>query len=92
MTAYTGFLNSTIILEYYLWKYTKIEENCFFLPLSVETSRESDWDGIAACHQGTSMVTTWNYQKSNMGKHKIKHDRFKGIPGVQATVRALGHF
>ncbi|XP_030844330.1 WD repeat-containing protein 36 [Strongylocentrotus purpuratus] len=66
------------------WKHMR-PITCF----AAETSRESDWDGIAACHQGTSMVTTWNYQKSNMGKHKIKHDRFKGVPGVQATVRAV---
>lgn len=62
---------------------------------AAETSRESDWDGIAACHQGTSTVTTWNYQKSTMGKHKLRHDRFRGVPGSHATavdISSCGNF
>ena len=66
--------------------------NCLvieFLLSVAETSRESDWDGIAACHQATPLVTTWNYQKSTMGKHKLRHDRFRGVHGVHATVSGV---
>ncbi|XP_001513138.1 WD repeat-containing protein 36 isoform X1 [Ornithorhynchus anatinus] len=37
-----------------------------------EEARESDWDGIIACHQGFSSCTTWNFQRSTMGSHKLK--------------------
>ncbi|XP_072048834.1 WD repeat-containing protein 36-like [Amphiura filiformis] len=60
-----------------------------------ETSRESDWDGIVACHQQLPLVTTWNYQRCTMGKHKLAHDRFKGQDNVIATavdITSCGNF
>ncbi|XP_030049327.1 WD repeat-containing protein 36 [Microcaecilia unicolor] len=42
-----------------------------------ETARQSDWDGIVACHQGYVSCTTWNYQKTSMGAHKLKPERLK---------------
>ncbi|XP_013379758.1 WD repeat-containing protein 36 isoform X1 [Lingula anatina] len=40
-----------------------------------EISRQSDWDNILACHRGLGEVTTWNYQRSSMGKHRLAHQR-----------------
>lgn len=46
-----------------------------------EAARQSDWDGIIACHQGYLTCTTWNYQKTSMGAHKLRPERFhKNIP------------
>ena len=36
------------------------------------TARESDWDGIVACHRGRSIATTWNYQRCSMGAHHLQ--------------------
>ncbi|MBN3310749.1 WDR36 protein, partial [Amia calva] len=41
-----------------------------------ETARQSDWDGIIACHRGFLSATTWNYQKTSMGAHKLEPKRF----------------
>ncbi|KAJ8287031.1 hypothetical protein GJAV_G00046230 [Gymnothorax javanicus] len=41
-----------------------------------ETARQSDWDGIVACHRGYVTATTWNYQKTSMGAHKLEPERF----------------
>uniref|UniRef100_UPI00398F518B WD repeat-containing protein 36 isoform X2 n=1 Tax=Pristiophorus japonicus TaxID=55135 RepID=UPI00398F518B len=41
-----------------------------------ETARQSYWDGIVACHQGYLISTTWNYQKTSMGAHKLEPKRF----------------
>lgn len=42
-----------------------------------ETTREKEWDNIAAIHLGTTEVTTWSYSKVKMGDIKLVHDRFK---------------
>lgn len=42
-----------------------------------ETTREKEWDNIAACHRGLATVTTWSYNRSTMGDLKLRHDRFK---------------
>ncbi|KAG9353652.1 hypothetical protein JZ751_011774 [Albula glossodonta] len=42
----------------------------------LETARQSDWDGIIACHRGYVTATTWNYQKTSMGAHKLEPGRF----------------
>uniref|UniRef100_H3D6U4 WD repeat domain 36 n=1 Tax=Tetraodon nigroviridis TaxID=99883 RepID=H3D6U4_TETNG len=36
------------------------------------TARQSDWDGIAACHRGRRAATTWNYQRCTMGAHQLQ--------------------
>ncbi|XP_038127938.1 WD repeat-containing protein 36 [Cyprinodon tularosa] len=35
-------------------------------------TRQSDWDGIVACHRGRLTATTWNYQRCTMGAHHLK--------------------
>ncbi|KAM9801262.1 WD repeat-containing protein 36 [Neosynchiropus ocellatus] len=34
--------------------------------------RQSDWDGIVACHRGRLAATTWSYQRCTMGAHHLK--------------------
>ncbi|NXN32676.1 WDR36 protein, partial [Nycticryphes semicollaris] len=41
-----------------------------------EVAHRSDWDGIVACHQGYITCTTWNYQKTSMGAHKLRPEEF----------------
>lgn len=41
-----------------------------------EVAHQSDWDSIVACHQGYITCTTWNYQKTSMGAHKLKPEEF----------------
>ncbi|XP_063066369.1 WD repeat-containing protein 36 [Engraulis encrasicolus] len=43
---------------------------------AAECARQSDWDGIVACHRGYLVATTWNYQKGSMGAHKLEPSRF----------------
>lgn len=63
-----------------------------------EPSRESDWDNILACHRGLDLVTTWNYQKSTMGKHMIAHKRFKAdvsehsVHATAVEISSCGNF
>lgn len=60
-----------------------------------ETTREKEWDSIAACHRGVKRVTTWSYDRCCMGKHQLLHDRFKGVQGVSAlcvSLSACGNF
>ncbi|XP_047099467.1 WD repeat-containing protein 36 [Schistocerca piceifrons] len=46
-----------------------------------ETTREKEWDGIAAVHLGVPFVTTWSYDKLRMGDHKLMHERFNNFKG-----------
>jgi len=46
------------------------------LSLCTETSRQSDWDGIVSCHRGEKVATTWNFNRSTMGSHRLQHRRF----------------
>ncbi|XP_019740918.1 WD repeat-containing protein 36 [Hippocampus comes] len=39
---------------------------------SCATARQSDWDGIVACHRGRLATTTWNYQRCTMGAHHLR--------------------
>ncbi|XP_054613633.1 WD repeat-containing protein 36 isoform X2 [Dunckerocampus dactyliophorus] len=36
------------------------------------SARQSDWDGIVACHRGRLATTTWNYQRCTMGAHHLQ--------------------
>ncbi|KAM3874000.1 WD repeat-containing protein 36 [Diretmus argenteus] len=36
------------------------------------SARQSDWDGILACHRGRLATTTWNYQRCTMGAHRLR--------------------
>ncbi|XP_018334010.1 WD repeat-containing protein 36 [Agrilus planipennis] len=40
-----------------------------------ETTREKEWDGIAAIHSGLPLVTTWSYNKKKMGDYKLLPER-----------------
>lgn len=63
-----------------------------FALLNVESTREKDWDNIAAVHRNTKVVTTWSYDKCRMGEHKLAHDRFKGVKNVEALVSIFCFF
>lgn len=41
-----------------------------------ETTREKEWDNIAAVHLGLATVTTWSYDKLKMGELKLLPERF----------------
>lgn len=60
------------------------------------TTREKEWDNIAAIHEGLAMVTTWSYDKVKMGDLKLLPERFqkKNIDiniSVAATCVTLTH-
>lgn len=44
---------------------------------SSNETKQSDWDSIVCVHENLRMVTTWDFVKASMGKHKIDHERFK---------------
>lgn len=57
----------------------KIEDPLKMPPIvkfAFETTREKEWDNIAAIHVGIPEVTTWSYGKLKMGELKLIHDRF----------------
>lgn len=61
-----------------------------------ETTREKEWDNIAAIHEGLAMVTTWSYDKVKMGNLKLLPEKFqkKNIDinaHVVATCLCLSH-
>ncbi|XP_034457404.1 WD repeat-containing protein 36 [Hippoglossus hippoglossus] len=39
---------------------------------SSAAARQSDWDGIVACHRGRRAATTWNYQRCTMGSYHLQ--------------------
>nr|XP_022919949.1 WD repeat-containing protein 36 [Onthophagus taurus] len=45
------------------------------IEFTTETTREKEWDNIAAIHLGIPMVTTWSYDKSKMGDLKLLPER-----------------
>ncbi|KAM9329979.1 WD repeat-containing protein 36 [Gastrophryne carolinensis] len=62
-----------------------------------ESARQSDWDGIIACHQSSLKCTTWNYVRSTMGAHKLQPPYLKSIKpqGIYATavdITSCGNF
>lgn len=58
-----------------------------------ETTREKEWDSIAAIHLGVRQVTTWSYGKLKMGSLKLIHERFmpkkSGGHWIKATPSSL---
>ncbi|CAL1290506.1 unnamed protein product [Larinioides sclopetarius] len=65
------------------------------LDLCSEATREKDWDNIAAIHRNSKIVTTWSFDRSCMGEHKIMHQRFKGLKNVEAlclSISTCGNF
>lgn len=76
-----------------------MEENPFKMPPIVsftsETTREKEWDNIAAIHTGLVITTTWSFHKSKMGDLKLVPQQFQNKSGntkfVEATCIALTH-
>ncbi|GBM89885.1 WD repeat-containing protein 36 [Araneus ventricosus] len=61
----------------------------------LEAAREKDWDNIAAIHHNSKIVTTWSFDRSCMGEHKIMHEHFKGLKNVKAlclSISTCGNF
>lgn len=56
---------------------------------TAETTREKEWDGIAACHRRLNLVTTWSFNRCKMGAHKLIHNRFDGQYNVVALCVSL---
>ncbi|XP_043835608.1 WD repeat-containing protein 36 isoform X1 [Dromiciops gliroides] len=54
-----------------------------------ENARESDWDGIIACHQGRFSCSTWNYQKCTMGAYFLKPENWKKDKLHNTTATAI---
>ncbi|XP_062460217.1 WD repeat-containing protein 36 [Pezoporus occidentalis] len=54
-----------------------------------EVAHQSDWDGIVACHQGYITCTTWNYQKTSMGAHKLKPEEFSKHKPIDTYATAV---
>lgn len=72
------------------------EDNLKMPPIvsfAFEKTREKDWDNIAAVHQDLSIVTTWSYDKSKMGEHKLKMKKItnslNNINRIHATCVSL---
>uniref|UniRef100_M3XKA9 WD repeat domain 36 n=1 Tax=Latimeria chalumnae TaxID=7897 RepID=M3XKA9_LATCH len=57
--------------------------------LGHETARQSDWDGIIACHRGYLIATTWNYHRSSMGVHKLEPKRFHKDRAINVTATVV---
>uniref|UniRef100_H0YRW1 WD repeat domain 36 n=1 Tax=Taeniopygia guttata TaxID=59729 RepID=H0YRW1_TAEGU len=62
-----------------------------------EVAHQSDWDGIVACHQGYITCTTWNYQKTSMGAHKLRPEEFSkrkpiDIYATAVDITSCGNF
>lgn len=43
---------------------------------TTETTREREWDNVAAIHQGCIQTTTWSVHKSRMGEHRLIPEKF----------------
>ncbi|XP_059865018.1 WD repeat-containing protein 36 isoform X2 [Delphinus delphis] len=61
---------------------------------AAEEARESDWDGIIACHQGKLSCSTWNYQRSTIGAYFLKPKELKkdGITATAVDITSCGNF
>ncbi|NXW11501.1 WDR36 protein, partial [Fregetta grallaria] len=62
-----------------------------------EVAHQSDWDSIVACHQGYITCTTWNYQKTSMGAHKLTPEEFSkhkpiDIYATAVDITSCGNF
>uniref|UniRef100_A0A3P9MJS8 WD repeat domain 36 n=1 Tax=Oryzias latipes TaxID=8090 RepID=A0A3P9MJS8_ORYLA len=60
---------------------------------SSAVTRQSDWDGIVACHRGRLAATTWSYYRSTMGAHHLQPPGAKrGSFASAADITACGNF
>ncbi|XP_058467222.1 WD repeat-containing protein 36 [Malaya genurostris] len=60
-----------------------------------ETTRDKEWDSIAAAHSGIVQVTTWSFDKCRMGELKLVPEAFQNKYrtdfGVTVTALCLSH-
>ncbi|XP_057645043.1 WD repeat-containing protein 36 [Chionomys nivalis] len=61
---------------------------------AAEEARQSDWDGIIACHQGKLSCSTWNYQRSTIGAYFLKPKELKtdDIIATAVDITSCGNF
>lgn len=61
---------------------------------AAETAKEKQWDNIAALHKGSSLVSTWNYDKCCMGEHIITQPTFNKheVFGSAICITGCGNF
>lgn len=62
------------------------------IDFTTETTRDRDWDNIAAVHRDTTVVTTWSFGHQKMGDLKLRHPRFKedaSLKHIRATCLTL---
>lgn len=61
---------------------------------AAETTKEKQWDNIAACHKGSSLVTTWNYDKCKLGEHFISQPTFckHSVSATNVCITGCGNF
>ena len=56
-------------------------------------AKQSDWDSVICVHENLRSVTTWDYVKGTMGKHRLDHQRFADnerlFAATTATVREI---
>ena len=65
-----------------------IEDPLLMPPITnfaIESTREKEWDNIAATHSGLGTVTTWSSNKTKMGEHKLILEKFKSNRNIIAT-------
>lgn len=61
---------------------------------AAEPAKDKQWDNIAAIHENSSFVTTWNYDKCRMGEHFITQPTFKkhGVSATSVCITGCGNF
>ncbi|KAL1773937.1 WD repeat-containing protein 36 [Sigmodon hispidus] len=61
---------------------------------AAEEARQSDWDGIIACHQGKLPCSTWNYQRSTIGAYFLRPNGLKtgDIIATAVDITSCGNF
>ncbi|XP_050328078.1 WD repeat-containing protein 36 [Bactrocera neohumeralis] len=59
----------------------RFEEDSLRMPpiieFTSETTREREWDNIAALHEGVIQTTTWSFHKNRMGRHRLIPEKFQ---------------
>lgn len=62
-------------------KRKRLEVDPLLMPPIIEftsgSTREKEWDNIAAIHSGLVMVTTWSFHRSKMGELKLVPEQFQ---------------
>ncbi|CAI5689158.1 unnamed protein product [Oreochromis niloticus] len=60
---------------------------------SSSVTRQSDWDGIVACHRDRLATTTWNYQRCTLGLHHLQPPGSRrGAIATAVDITSCGNF